>query len=148
MILLDTNILSEVMRVEPQIQVMSWFAQQKSSDLFISSVSIAEIAYGLDILVKSRRRTLLEAAFEKFILQGFKTRVLSFDTAAAHVYGRIMGKRKSLGRPLSVSDGQIAAIAISQGAALATRNVRDFINCELELINPFDELEEADKQVN
>lgn len=76
-------------------------------------------------------------AYNNVLREAFEYRILLFDEAAAHLYGKIMGRRKELGRPLSVPDGQIAAIAHSQGAAVATRNVNDFADCGLELINPF-----------
>ena len=138
MILLDTNIISELMRPKPVSEVIRWLDQQKSTHLFISAITIAEISYGLHALPQGNRRRQLEEAFEKAIGMGFKHRVLAFDLPAAQLYGVIMAKRKTHGRPLSVPDGQIAAIARAQDFILATRNERDFVNCGLEIINPFD----------
>ncbi len=137
MILIDTNIISEMMKTTPSNAVVSWFDRQKTTELFITSITIAEISYGLNILSEGKRRSSLETVFNKAIVNAFKHRILSFDENAAHFYGKIMGQRKELGRPLSVLDGQIAAIARAHGFSIATRNIRDFSDCELTLINPF-----------
>jgi len=138
MILLDTNIISAMMKTAPSTAVVTWIDQQNSVQLFISSITIAEIAYGLHILPEGHRRDLLEGAFNQAIADAFKHRVLPFDENAAHHYGHIMAQRKKAGRPLSIPDGQIAAIAHNHGAAVATRNIRDFDDCGLILVNPFD----------
>ncbi|MDZ7839320.1 MAG: type II toxin-antitoxin system VapC family toxin [Gammaproteobacteria bacterium] len=138
MILIDTNVVSEVMKVAPADAVVGWLNDQDSSSLFISTTSIGEIEYGLRILPDGKRRTHLRERFEHFIDQAFAMRIVPFDETAAVEYGDIMGLRKELGRPLSVPDGQIAAITRSRGYALATRNIRDFEDCGLALINPFE----------
>lgn len=137
MILLDTNIISEMMKQSPNQAVMSWIEEQEATQLFVSSVTIAEILYGLYVLPKGKRRSALEEAFNRAIKLAFKHRVLFFDETSAHHYGELMSRRKELGRPMSILDGQIAAIALTSGTALATRNIRDFSDCELDLINPF-----------
>jgi toxin FitB len=88
-------------------------------------------------LPQGKRRIILENAFDKAILCAFQHRILFFDEPAAHFYGKIMGKRKGLGKPLSILDGQISAIAYAHELAIATRNIRDFADCEINLINPF-----------
>ncbi len=138
MILIDTNIISEMMRPIPSKKVIEWLDQQDIFELYVTAPTIAEISYGLSVLPNSKRRSLLEEAFAKAITDGFKGRVLAFDEVGAHLYGIIMGKRKKLGRPMSIIDGQIAAIARAHHTALATRNIKDFENCDLELINPFE----------
>lgn len=138
MILLDTNILSELMKSRPQTEVLSWFARQENHTLFTTTISIAEISYGLHVLPESHRRNVLENAFKRAVQFAFRHRILPFDETAAEQYGKIMANRKVMGRPLGVPDGQIAAIAYSQKMHLATRNLRDFQECGLELINPFD----------
>ena len=138
MILLDTNVVSEVMRPKPSGNVVNWLNQQNSGSLFLSSITIAEICYGLRILPIGRRRQELETRFEAFIAQGFSRRIIGFDESAARAYAEIMGKRKEEGLPMSLPDGQIAAVAQISHLALATRNIRDFENCGLELINPFE----------
>lgn len=137
MILLDTNIISELMKPVPAAKVMYWLDKEEVTELFISTITIAEIAYGINALAKGRRKQSLEDAFYKAINESFKHRHLYFDENAAHAYGKLMAKRKEQGKPLSILDGQIAAIATVHGAAIATRNVKDFSNLNLELINPF-----------
>lgn len=139
MIILDTNIISEMMRTAPSEQVITWIDQQHITELFITTITIAEISYGLNISPKGKHRYLLENIFNKTILDTFQHRILPFSESAAHIYGKIMGLRKELERPLSIPDGQIAAIARTHNATVATRNIRDFADCELDLINPFDE---------
>lgn len=138
MILIDTNIISELMKPAPDTNVIQWIDRQDIAKLFVSTITIAEISYGLNVLPEGNRRLNLEHAFNKAILEAFDNRILAFDESAAHNYGKIMSYRKKLGQPLGIPDGQIAAIASTQKAALATRNVRDFINCGLKLINPFE----------
>ena len=137
MILLDTNVVSEVMRVAPTPAVLTWLNEQDSTTLFVSTVTIAEIEYGLRVLPDGKRRVGLRERFEHFLAQAFAGRVCDFDQAAARSYGEVMGGRREIGRPMSVPDGQIAAIARSRGYAVATRNVADFEDCGLSLVNPF-----------
>jgi len=137
MILLDTNIISEMMKKSPSVRVAGWLDQQEVTHLFVTAITIAEISYGISVLAKGKRRLALEEAFDMVMRECFKHRILSFDEASAHLYGGLMGHRKKLGRPLSVLDGQIAAIALVHKATVATRNIRDFANCNLELIDPF-----------
>lgn len=137
MIVLDTNVISELMKESPSRNVLTWIDQQIIEQLFITTITIAEISYGINALPISNRRRSLDEAFNQAINHAFKHRLLSFDESAAHHYGTIMNERKKLGKPLSILDGQIAAIALAQNATLATRNIRDFIDCQLTLINPF-----------
>lgn len=138
MILLDTNVVSEVMRRKPSNNVLSWLNQHSDGNLLLSSITIAEICYGLRILPIGQRRQLLETRFEQFIIEGFFGRIISFDESAARAYAEIMGTRKKKGRPMSLPDGQIAAIAQVNQFTLATRNTTDFEDCGIQLINPFD----------
>jgi predicted nucleic acid-binding protein len=138
MILVDTNVVSEIMRVAPSANVLNWLNSQKSSDLYCSAVTIGEIEYGLRILPDGKRRQQLKERFERFVALAFAQRVLTFDEPAARLYGEVMGHRKELGRPMSVPDGQIAAIARSKGFTVATRNTSDFESCGVELANPFE----------
>ena len=136
--LLDTNIVSEVMRSAPSPTVLAWLNDQDASALFVSTVTIAEIEYGLRMLPDGRRRRGLRNRFEQFLVRAFAGRIRDFDQPAARSYGDIMGNRKEIGRPMSVPDGQIAAIACSRGLTVATRNVADFEDCGLTLVNPFE----------
>ncbi|MGZ8217097.1 PIN domain-containing protein [Methylomagnum sp.] len=138
MILLDTNIVSEVMKPIPSPVVLAWLNQQPLSTLFVSAVTIGEIEYGLRILPIGKRRSTLQERFERFLQGGFTRRILGFDEAAARSYGELMSHRKALGRPMSIPDGQIAGIARSNGCTLATRNIADFEACGIHLINPFE----------
>ncbi len=137
MILLDTNIISEMMKQSPDLKVIDWIEEQEVTQLYVSSISIAEIAYGINVLPNGKRRHVLEEAFYKAIKMAFKHHILFFDETSAYQYGKLMSHRKRLGKPLSILDGQIASIALTHGTALATRNIRDFSDCELDLINPF-----------
>ena len=138
MILLDTNIVSEIMRPKPSQNVLHWLNYHSDDSLLISSITIAEICYGLRILPMGQRRSTLETKFEQFVAEGFDGRIIGFDEAAARTYAKIMGLRKEIGHPMSLPDGQIAAIAQVNQFILATRNVDDFEKCGLELVNPFD----------
>jgi toxin FitB len=138
MILLDTNIVAEMMKAEPAPAVVSWLNGQEASSLFLSAVTVGEIAFGLRVLPRGRRRRHLEEGFERVLAEGFLGRILPFDEEAAHRYGEIMSRRRQIGRPLSIQDGQIASIARANGCAVATRNVRDFLDCGVEVVNPFE----------
>lgn len=138
MILLDTNVVSEIMKIAPSANVLKWLNDQSSSAVHVSAVTVGEIEYGLRILADGRRRLQLKEKFEQFIALAFAQRVLGYDEAAARLYGEIMGWRKELGRPMSVPDGQIAAIARCHGLSVATRNTGDFQECGVDLVNPFD----------
>ena len=138
MILLDTNIVSEVMRAYPAESVVTWLNGQASDKLYVAAITIGEIAYGLRILPDGKRRSGLGERFEQFIALAFDQRVLAYDESAARIYGELMGDRKELGLPMSVPDGQIAAVARRHRLAVATRNVLDFENCGVDVINPFE----------
>ncbi|MCP4995625.1 MAG: type II toxin-antitoxin system VapC family toxin [Gammaproteobacteria bacterium] len=137
MILLDTNVVSEVMRIAPSETVVEWLNNQKSSSLYISTVTIGEIEYGLRILPVGKHRLQLKERFEQFVSLAFALRILAYDEAAARTYGEVMGHRKEIGRPISVPHGQIAAIAKAHGNKIATRDISDFEDCGVELIDPF-----------
>ena len=137
MIIVDTNVVAEAMKASPETAVMSWLNHQETSTLFLTTITMAEIYYGLRIMPQGRRRLQLEQGFERLLAEAFAGRVLAFEEAAARHYGEVMGRRREIGRPLSVPDGQIAAIARVNGYGVATRNVRDFVDCGVEVVNPF-----------
>ena len=139
MIILDTNVISEMMKSVPSSNVMTWIDRQNAGELFITTITIAEIVYGLNALPVGSRRNMLENAFDKTMSKAFEYRVLGFDEPAAYRYGQLMTDRKKMGKPLSILDGQIAAIAHVNGFRVATRNICDFSDCGLELIDPFKE---------
>jgi predicted nucleic acid-binding protein len=138
MIVVDTNIVAELMKESPAQAVVSWMNDQEASTLFLTAITLGEIGYGLEILPRGRRRLQLEQGFSRVIVEAFTGRILAFDEEAARHYGALMGRHKEIGRPLSILDGQIASVARAKGCAVATRNVRDFVGCGVEIINPFD----------
>lgn len=137
MIVLDTNVLSELMKAEPAENVSEWAGSQPASSLFITAVTQAEILYGIHLLPNGRRRNSIANAAKAMFDEDFNDRILTFNSDAAAAYADIAVTRRNKGRPISQFDAQIAAIARSTGAALATRNVSDFEHCEIELINPW-----------
>ncbi|MFP4217158.1 MAG: type II toxin-antitoxin system VapC family toxin [Phycisphaerae bacterium] len=137
MILLDTNVVSEVMRPEPEPAVIDWLNRADAGELYLSAVSVGEIEFGLDVLPEGRHKDDLCARFKQFVARAFAYRTLPFDDQAAQRYGPIMGARRRAGRPMSAPDGQIAAIAVARGMAVATRNVADFSDCGIEVVNPW-----------
>ena len=137
MIIIDTNIVSELMKESPAGEVVSWMNDQEASELFLTTITLGEIGYGLEILPQGKRRLQLEQGFERVIAEAFTGRILAFDEEAARLYGVLMGRCKAIGRPLSILDGQIASIARARGCAVATRNVRDFVECGVDILNPF-----------
>jgi predicted nucleic acid-binding protein len=126
------------MKVSPARSVISWMNDQESSTLFLTTVTLGEIGYGLRVMPQGRRRLQLEQGFERVLAEAFAGRIFAFDEEAARHYAEVMGRRKEIGRPLSALDGQIASIARAKSFAVATRNVRDFVECGIEVINPFE----------
>lgn len=138
MILLDTNVLSEFMRPQPAMQVVAWLDEQPASEVWISAVSRAEIELGLALMPSGKRQAALVRAARAMFEEDFAGRCLAFDEAAAVHYARIVSVRMQLGRPTSVEDAQIAAIALANDMVLATRNTADFAQIEgLDLVNPW-----------
>lgn len=137
MIVLDTNILSELMRPVPERAVLQWMAAQAPASLFTTSVTQAEMMLGVRLLPAGKRRARLEQAVVAVFDEDFSSRVLAFDRAAVPAYVEIVAGQRSGGRPITQFDAQIAAIARVSGAALATRNTADFEGCGLMLIDPW-----------
>jgi predicted nucleic acid-binding protein len=137
MIILDTNVLSELMRQTPAPQVLAWLRHQPMTELGTTTINIAEVKYGLARLPAGRRRRELEKRFFGFVSRGLGGRILDFDHAAADFYPDIIVVREKAGRRLQGSDGLILAAAKSRGAGIATRNTADFEGCGVSLINPW-----------
>lgn len=135
--LLDTNVLSELLRAQPDDRVLRWFAQQHAEALFVSAITQAEMLYGAALLPRGRRRTQLEQQLQAMFDEEFERRVLPFDGQAAVAYAALVPVRRSAGRPISQFDAQIAAIAVTHRATLVTRNVEDFDGCGLSVVNPW-----------
>jgi predicted nucleic acid-binding protein len=137
MIVLDTNIVSELLRPSPSSNVESWLASQVASSVYFTAVGEAELRYGLAVLAPGKRRTHLARVIEDILAEDFRDRILVFGREAASFYALIAAQRRGEGRPISSFDCQIAAIARAHNAALATRNEKDFQGCGVELINPW-----------
>jgi toxin FitB len=137
MVLLDTNVISELMKAAPEARVLAWIDALPRVELFLSSVTQAELLYGVALLPAGKRREAVARALDAALERLFRDRVLPFDSAAASVFADIAAGRRRAGRPISAFDGQIAAIARSRGARLATRDTADFEGCGVELTNPW-----------
>jgi predicted nucleic acid-binding protein len=137
MIILDTNVISEIMREVPQPEVVEWLDNQPARDLFITAITEAEVRTGIEYLPSGRRRRELTAAAERAFGGLFAGRILPFDSEAARSHALIAAIRRSAGRPISQADCQIAAIARSRGAQVATRNLDDFEGCGVGVVNPW-----------
>ena len=135
--LLDTNVLSELLRSRPEPAVLAWFAAQPAHSLCISVVTQAEMLLGARQLPAGKRRQQLQAALDAMFAEDFAGRIWPFDNAAAAAYAGVVTARHAAGRPISQFDAQIAAIALQRGASLATRNTADFDGCGLALLNPW-----------
>lgn len=138
MIVLDTNVLSEIMSPSPAPAVHQWLSRQANDRIYTTAISMAEIFQGIELLSVGKRRSALLAAAHKLFSSVLPGRVLSFDETAAQAYAPIAVERRKRGKPISLFDAQIAAIAKVREATVATRNVRDFENCGVRLINPWE----------
>jgi predicted nucleic acid-binding protein len=136
-IVLDTNVLSEALRSAPSAAVVEWLLLQMPSAMFITIITQAEILYGVEKLPAEKRRAGLLAGAEEIFAERFDSRLLPFDEPAARLYAEIKAAREAAGRPISDFDAMIAAIARSHGAAVATRNTKDFEGCGIKTINPW-----------
>lgn len=138
MIILDTNVVSELMCVEANENVKRWLSNQRISNLAITTITIAEIQRGLERLPVGKRRKRLEESFALFIADAFNNRFLPFDEDAANLYGKLTAQREKAGLHAGAVDMLIAAIAKVHKASIATRNVSDFEGCGIKLINPWE----------
>ena len=137
MILLDTNVVSELMRPAPAGAVLAWFTAQDAADLYLSAIGEAELRRGAALLPAGKRRDHLMAMIDAMIAEDFAGRILPFDSNAAQAFVLVFLERRAAGRPISFADGQIAATARAQGAAIATRNTADFAGCGIAVIDPW-----------
>jgi toxin FitB len=138
MILLDTNVISEIYRPSPNSLAIQWINAQPRNLLFLSTPVLAELRFGIEGLPAGKRKDRLGETLAGLQNELFRERILVFDAAAAAEYGRVAAKRQRAGRPIGQLDAMIASIAIVHGASLATRNGADFHGLDLDLINPFD----------
>jgi predicted nucleic acid-binding protein len=137
MLILDTNVISEIMQLLPSPRVLEWWSRQESAELFTSTVTMAEILYGIELLPRGKRRDRLLAEAEAMFTQDFAGRILPFDEQAARSLPGIAAECRAQGRPIAELDAQIAAVARAFGATLATRNTADFVDCGVRVVNPW-----------
>lgn len=138
MLILDTNVVSELMRPAPNPAIVSWVAERATSSVFLTAVTEAELRFGLAVMPPGKRRDGLAAGLERMLMTGFANRVLPFDSSAARAYAGIAAARRRRGRPPAQADCQIAAIALARGMAVATRNIRHFEDMGIDIFNPWD----------
>ena len=138
MFLLDTNVVSELMRQDSNLGVIEWLDRQLATDVFTTAITVAEIRTGVAFLPDGRRKTRLSAAAERAFAEYLSGRVLPFDVDAASEFAVIAALRRSAGHPIGQLDCQIAAIARSRGASVVTRNTSDFEGCEVSVIDPWE----------
>ncbi|MBD2294500.1 type II toxin-antitoxin system VapC family toxin [Anabaena sphaerica FACHB-251] len=138
MIILDTNLLSELMKPKKSEAVRNWTNQQPLMSLFTTTITQAEILYGITLLAEGKRRDELAQAAQLMFSEDFAGRILPFDQNAAVAFANIASQRRKNGTPISQADAQIAAICYIHRATIATRNVSDFKGCGINIINPWE----------
>ena len=137
MIVLDTNFISELMRQRPEPAVVEWLDSQPADVLAVTSVTAGELRYGVERMPDGKRKEALREGIEAMLGLDLGQSILPFDDAAAKAYGRIAAGREKIGRPISQADAQIAAICDATGSQLATRNIDDFANLGIPVVNPW-----------
>lgn len=137
MIILDTNVLSALMRTTPETTVVAWLDRQPAESIWITSITLFEARLGLALLPKGKRRQTLEAAFSRLLEDDLENRVLDFDAAAATEAAALAADRQKAGRPVDIRDTQIAGIALARHAVVATRNVRHFSDLKVPVVDPW-----------
>jgi predicted nucleic acid-binding protein len=142
MIVLDTNVISELMRHDPDDTVVHWVDQYPADEVFITSVTAAELCYGVARLPDGQRKTALAVKVSELLAEDFQDQILPFDGVAAGYHGEIAAAREQQGRPMSMADAQIAAICRRFTACLATRNTKDFADAGIALRDPWGDVPE------
>jgi predicted nucleic acid-binding protein len=137
MIILDTNVLSEIMKPVPSPRVSTWLSSQPATELFTTSITEAEIFLGIELLPRGKRRDSLLSDAEAMFTKDLDGRILGFDSDSGRLFARIVAHRRALGRPINHPDAQIVAIVKLRNAKLATRDVADFTDCGIDLIDPW-----------
>ncbi len=137
MIILDTNVVSALMQRTPDVAVIDWLNQQPAESIWLTSITIFETRFGLALLPKGRRRDSLEDAFDRLLSEDLDKRILDFDVPAASAAATVAAARQRAGRPVDMRDTQIAGIAVSRNATLATRNTKHFADISVEIVNPW-----------
>jgi toxin FitB len=137
MIILDTNVISALMRQGADPVVVGWLDSQPSESIWMTAVTVFEVHFGLELLARGRRRRQLEDEFARALDEDFEGRILPFEQSAARQAALIAARRRQAGRPIEIRDAQIAGIAAARRAALATRNTRHFADLEIALVDPW-----------
>ncbi|MBA4491590.1 type II toxin-antitoxin system VapC family toxin [Paracoccus sp. S1E-3] len=137
MIILDTNVVSELLRPAPEKRVVDWLGSLDGSGVYLTTITEAELRLGVAIVPAGKRRDRLAEMIDQIIREDFAHRILPFDSPAAIAFAAIAASRRASGRPIAHADCQIAAIAQAAGAKVATRNMPDFADCGIKLINPW-----------
>ncbi len=136
MILLDTNIISEALRPSGRPEVLDWLNAQAIETLYLSTITLAEVRFGIAAMPGGRRRSVLKQQFDQRVLPLFEGRILPFDAAAADIYGALRANARAAGRAIGVADGYIAAIATAHGLVVATRDTSPFEAAGLRVVSP------------
>lgn len=139
MILLDTNVLSALMRTVPDPAVVAWLDRQPAESVWITSITLFEARFGLALLPTGRRRRALEAAFESLLEEDLENRIVDFDIAAANAAAALAAERQAAGRSMDMRDTLIAGIALARRATVATRNVRHFADLNVPVVDPWND---------
>ena len=137
MILIDTNVISELWKVEPNPNVLAWIDAQAVETLYLPAITVAELRYGLATMPDGKRRTIYQARLEGEVLPAFTARVLPFDLDATQAYADVMARARTEGKAVGKADGYIAAIAKARGFTVATRDIQPFLAAGVEVINPW-----------
>lgn len=137
MIILDTNVLSALMQQPPNPQVLAWLDDQPAESIWITSITLFEARYGLNLLPEGQRKATLQERFETLLTEDLENRVLLLDANAATEAATLAASRKARGRPVDIRDTFIAGIAMARRASLATRNVRHFDDVTVPVLNPW-----------
>ena len=138
MIVLDTNVISELWKVAPDTNVLAWIDAQSVETLYLSAITVAELRFGLATMPAGQRRTIYQTRLEQEVLPAFSGRVLAFDLSASQAFANLMSRAKTLGKAISSADGYIAATASARGLMVATRDTSPFTAAGLKVVNPWE----------
>jgi hypothetical protein len=137
LIILDTNVISALMRDEPEETVVRWLDLQPAQSVWVTSITLFEARFGIALLVRGKRQRAMEASFVRLVQEDLENRIVDFDGAAAHEAAMLAAARQKAGRHVDLRDTQIAGIAIARRATLATRNVKHFQGLKFPVVNPW-----------
>lgn len=139
MIILDTNVISALMQQQPDPQVVAWLDDQPAESIWVSSITVFEARFGIDLLASGKRKEILKERFDQLLQEDLENRVLLFDVNAAEQAAQLAAQRKERGRPVDMRDTFIAGIALARRATLATRNIKHFDDLLIPVVNPWAE---------